>query len=131
MLVYLAVVDWVVDRNIPLESDGHRHEDGTGDGDRQQRVQEVGEHEHVDDAHHVQPLPEGLQDAPDQVARVHADQGDQQEVERVSHVLSENKKINQFINVTAIFHRRFIVLRKVKPFLAFVLTLISLGNFLN
>ncbi len=38
-----VVVDGVVDGHVPLEGDGHRHEDGPGEGDPLQRVLPVRE----------------------------------------------------------------------------------------
>ena len=37
-----VVVDWVVDGDVALEGDRHRQEDGAGQGDPVQRVQELG-----------------------------------------------------------------------------------------
>jgi len=47
-LSYLIVVQGEVYRDVPLEGDGHCHEDGTRDGRLVQRVQEVGEQQDVD-----------------------------------------------------------------------------------
>lgn len=84
---YLRVVDGVVDRDVSLQGDPNGHEDGSSHGDGQPGVQEVGEEIDVDQAGHLEALANGLENGADQVAGVHADQRDQQEVERVSHVL--------------------------------------------
>jgi hypothetical protein len=47
-LSYLIVIKREVYRDVPLEGDGHCHEDGTSDGRLVQRVQEVGEQQDVD-----------------------------------------------------------------------------------
>ena len=84
----LAVVDGVVDRDVPLEGDADGHVDGGGDGDGEAGVEEVGKEVDVDIGGLEPEAPaKRLQDAADQDAGVHADQGDQQKVERVAHVV--------------------------------------------
>ena len=90
---YLAVIDWVVNRNVPFERYGHGHKNGSGHRDWQERVEQVGEKDDVDRRGEPEALAERLQDAGHEVARVHADEGDEQEVERVAHVLPETRKI--------------------------------------
>jgi hypothetical protein len=46
-IAYLIVVEREVYRDVPLEGDGHRHEDGARDRRLVQRVQEVGEQQDV------------------------------------------------------------------------------------
>ena len=82
----LTVVDGVVNGDVPLQRDPHGHEDGAGHGDGEERVKEEGEEQEVQVGGRVEGLAHGLQDRTHQVAGVHANEGDQQEVERVPHV---------------------------------------------
>lgn len=83
----LAVVDGVVNGDVPLECNANGHEDGGGHGDGEEGVEEVWEQVDVDLVLEAKAAPERLQDASHQDARVHADQGNQKEVERVAHVV--------------------------------------------
>ena len=50
----LVVVEGVVGRDVPLPGDGHRHEDGSGDGDLVEGEQEVREQQSVQFSLHVE-----------------------------------------------------------------------------
>ena len=81
-----------MDRDVSLERDAHRHEDAGTHGHRLSRVEQLGEEDDVEVGGHVEVAPERLQERAEQVPRVEADQGDQQAVERVTHLVSENKE---------------------------------------
>ena len=68
----LAVVERVVHGEEPLEGDGHCHEDGRGDGDLVEGVQEVGKQDDVEVGGQVELLAKGLEDGAEEVGRVEA-----------------------------------------------------------
>ena len=54
---HLVVVERVVDGDVALPGDGHRHEDGAGDGHLVERVEQVREEDDVQLRGHVEVLP--------------------------------------------------------------------------
>ena len=74
---YLWVINGIVHGDVALQCDSHRHEDGSRHCNGQSRIEEVGEEIDVDQGGHVEAFPDRFQDGADEVARVHADQGDQ------------------------------------------------------
>ena len=66
---YLTELHGCVDRLVPLEGDGHRHEDGPGEGRLVRGVQQVGEQAEVDVAAQAEHLAEALKDGADQIPR--------------------------------------------------------------
>ncbi len=79
----------IVNGNVAFQSDGHRHKDGPAHGHALDGVQEVGEDHGVDVGAEAEVPAEVLQDGPEQVPAVKADQGHQEHVERVAHVIPE------------------------------------------
>ena len=87
----LAVVDRVVDCDVPFQCDPHRHEHWSRDCDGEEGIEEVGEQIDVDFSVKGETLPERLEDAANQNARIHAYQSNQEKVEWVPHVISERQ----------------------------------------
>ena len=69
---------------VPLERDGHRHEDGPRHARLVHRVQEPREHDDVQLRGQVEALPHALQDGPEKVVRVEGGERNEKEVEGVS-----------------------------------------------
>ena len=91
LINYLAIVDGIMNSDISFKCNSHRHKNRPGDSDRHQGVKEIRKQKQVDRRGEAEALPEGLQDGGHQVTGVHADQGNQQEVERVPHVFPRSK----------------------------------------
>lgn len=72
--------------DVSLRRDGHGHDVRRRHGDHLPRVEQPGEKEGVGVAGPAEALAHGLQDGPGQVAGVEAGQGNQQQVERVTHL---------------------------------------------
>ena len=77
----------VVHRDVPLERDADRHEDGGAHRDALGRVQQVGEQLHVEVGEQAEAATEALQDAAEEVPAVEADERDDKQVEAVSHLI--------------------------------------------
>ena len=87
----IMLTDGVVHGDVPLERDAHGHEDGRAHADGLRGVEQVREQLGVELGAQVEAAPEGLEDGAEQEERVEADQGDQQKVEAVAHLVSGNK----------------------------------------
>ena len=77
--------------DVSLQRDSHRHEDGGAHGDELGRVEEVREQDGVQVGRELKISTETLQDRTKQVPRVEADKGDQQQVERIPHLVSKKR----------------------------------------
>ena len=75
-------------RDVTLPRDGHGHEDGAGDGDLVEGVQQVREQDDVRVRGKVEVLAERFQDRAEQVRGVEDGEGNEQKVEAVSHLFA-------------------------------------------